>query len=274
LTLEAGVQFQEAYDAAQAQGRVLVGEDAPPGSVGAAGGWLLGGGYGPISPSYGLGTSVQYRLVSISDISPGVDNVIELNVVDSSGSYLTVNSHNHPDLFWALRGGGGGTYGIVTSVTYRTHPLVPVTGVFLTAQSRNNDTFKKFLSEFVRIQPDLSDAGFSGHGVVTPGGFQLFYLALNVTQAEANQTVDPFFAFAQNLTSEGLNVSMAATAPYTSIYEWLTPIYPAATLAGHNEEIASRLISRDIIEHNPQGIADAILLIEGTIGWQYVSNGS
>ena len=90
----------------------------------------------------------------------------------STGEYLTANSYTHTDLFWALRGGGGGTYGIVTSVTYRTHPLVPVTGVFLTAQSRNNDTFKKFLSEFVRIQPDLSDAGFSGHGVVTPGGFQ------------------------------------------------------------------------------------------------------
>ncbi|KIM73952.1 hypothetical protein PILCRDRAFT_80560, partial [Piloderma croceum F 1598] len=126
LTLEAGVQFQEAYDAAQAQGRVLVREDAPPGYVGAAGGWFLGGRYGPISPHYGL----------------GVDNVIELNVVDSSGSYLTVNSHSQPDLFWALRGRDSGTYGIVTSVTYRTHPLVPVTGVFLTANSRNNDTFK------------------------------------------------------------------------------------------------------------------------------------
>jgi hypothetical protein len=70
LTLEAGVQSREAYDAAQAQGRVLVGEDAPPGSVGAAGGWLLRGGYRPISPRYGLGSSVQYLLVSISDIPP------------------------------------------------------------------------------------------------------------------------------------------------------------------------------------------------------------
>jgi hypothetical protein len=93
-------------------------------------------------------------------------------VIDSSGSYLTINSYSHPDLFWAPRGGGGGTYGIVTAVISRTHPLVPVTGVFLTANSRNNDTFKKFLSEFVRIQSDLSDAGFSGHGVITAGAFQ------------------------------------------------------------------------------------------------------
>jgi hypothetical protein len=55
VTLGAGVQFWEAYEAAQAQGRVLVGGDAPGGSVGAAGGWLLGGGHSPISPFYGLG---------------------------------------------------------------------------------------------------------------------------------------------------------------------------------------------------------------------------
>jgi hypothetical protein len=89
-----------------------------------------------------------------------------------------------------------------------------------------------------------------------------------VTQAEANQTVDPFFTFARNLTSKGFNVSMVATVLYMSIYEWLTPIYPAATLVGHNEEIASRLITRDTIERNPRGIADAILSIEGTIAWQ------
>jgi FAD/FMN-containing dehydrogenase len=55
MTLGAGVQWHEAYDAVQAQGRVLVGGISPGGSVGAAGGWLLGGGHGALAPHYGLG---------------------------------------------------------------------------------------------------------------------------------------------------------------------------------------------------------------------------
>jgi FAD/FMN-containing dehydrogenase len=142
--------------------------------------------------------------------SSGVDNVIELNVVTSAGEYLTVNSHSHPDLFWALRGGGGGTYGIVTSVTYRTHPSVPLTGIFFSANSSNNATFKKLCTEFVRIHPDLSDAGFSGYAQTSPHELQVVYIAPNMSQAQANQTIDPFFAFAQNLTSEGLNRACAS----------------------------------------------------------------
>jgi FAD/FMN-containing dehydrogenase len=55
ITLGAGVQWHEAYDAAQAQGRALVGGISVGGSVGAAGGWVLGGGHSALAPSYGLG---------------------------------------------------------------------------------------------------------------------------------------------------------------------------------------------------------------------------
>src|ERR1700733_10716016 len=56
---------------------------------------------------------------------PGVDNVIQFTVVTADGRYLTVNAHKNTDLFWALRGGGGGTYAVVVSATYRTHPKFP-----------------------------------------------------------------------------------------------------------------------------------------------------
>jgi hypothetical protein len=55
ITLGAGVQWHEVYDAVQAQGRVLAGGSLAGESVGAAGGWLLGGGHGALSPNYGLG---------------------------------------------------------------------------------------------------------------------------------------------------------------------------------------------------------------------------
>lgn len=62
MTLGAGVQWHEAYDAVQAQGRVLVGGLSAGGSVGAAGGWAMGGGHSTIAPAYGLG-KIQTFLV-------------------------------------------------------------------------------------------------------------------------------------------------------------------------------------------------------------------
>lgn len=67
------------------------------------GGVSLGGGYGFWSKTYGLTT----------------DNILELDFVDPKGNHLTVNSKNHPDLYWALRGGGAGNFGIVTKYKFK-----------------------------------------------------------------------------------------------------------------------------------------------------------
>jgi len=55
FTFGAGVQWFEAYEAAKQRKRVIVGGISARGSVGAAGGWLQGGGHSALSPSYGLG---------------------------------------------------------------------------------------------------------------------------------------------------------------------------------------------------------------------------
>jgi hypothetical protein len=57
FTFEAGVQWFEAYEAAKQHRRVIVGGLSARGSVGAAGGWLQGGGHSALSPSYGLGNA-------------------------------------------------------------------------------------------------------------------------------------------------------------------------------------------------------------------------
>jgi hypothetical protein len=141
--------------------------------------------------------------------------------VTSTGKYLTANSYTNPELVLGAPWWGGGTYGIVTSATYRTHPSLPLTAVFKPTQP----TAVKLLAEFIRIQPSLSDAGFSGYALIGPNDLIWFYIALNVTQAQANKTVDPFFAFASNLTSEGLNISTAFTVPYPSFYSWYKFLY-------------------------------------------------
>lgn len=55
ITLGAGVQWHEAYDAVYRHGRIIVGGLSPGGSNGAAGGWVLGGGHSILSPKHGLG---------------------------------------------------------------------------------------------------------------------------------------------------------------------------------------------------------------------------
>jgi hypothetical protein len=61
-----------------------------------------------------------------------VDNVLEWEVVTASGEHLTATPDRHTDLYWALSGGGGGTYAALLSMTVRAHPDSPVTAANLT----------------------------------------------------------------------------------------------------------------------------------------------
>jgi FAD/FMN-containing dehydrogenase len=80
------------------------------GTVGAVGfaGFTLGGGYGLLSPSYGL----------------SVDNLLSAQVVLFDGTLVTASKEEHADLFWALKGGGG-NFGVVVSLTVRLHTIQP-----------------------------------------------------------------------------------------------------------------------------------------------------
>ncbi|KAH7921689.1 FAD-binding domain-containing protein [Leucogyrophana mollusca] len=254
ITLGAGVQWHEAYAAANAQGRIMVGGASAGGSVGAAGGWVLGGGHSALSPTYGL----------------GVDNVVEMTVVLSTGEYLTVNSHQHPDLFWAMRGGGGGTYGILTSVTYRTYPSLPVQAALFSANATNPTVMNTLMTELMRIHPALSDAGWSGYGSASNSSLFFAYMKPNGTVAQLNESFHSFVVFAQNLTSQGLSI---VTKPVyeDTWYEFYSTYLSGGVENGGNTMLGSRLIPRETLEKNSKELTNILLPIN--LSWNFVAGG-
>jgi hypothetical protein len=104
----------------------------------------------------------------------GVDNVVELEVVTADGKFVKASACSNSDLFWALRGGGGGTYGIVVGGTVKVHPTFPVTVTRFFVNSTSNYDPKMFnaVAHFLQRGTDLRNKyGLQGYFYVYPNGF-------------------------------------------------------------------------------------------------------
>ncbi len=136
LTAEAGARWIEAYLAAAAAGRYVQGGGCT--TVGVAGGFIQGGGFGSFSKRYGSGAG----------------SVLQFEVVTADGAIRTANALRNPDLFWALRGGGGGTFGIVSKVTLLTHPQPQSVGILSgTIRAPDAAAFRRLLDHLVAWYP-------------------------------------------------------------------------------------------------------------------------
>jgi len=100
----AGTRLIDVYDQLFRHGRTIPAGTCP--TVGIAG-LTLGGGIGLAARKFGL----------------TCDNLLEATVILADGSAVVCNRRQHQDLYWALRGGGGGNFGIVTRLVFRTHPV-------------------------------------------------------------------------------------------------------------------------------------------------------
>ena len=143
----AGARLGDVYAALAAAGRCLAAGSCP--SVGIAG-LTLGGGIGVLSRKYGL----------------TCDSLTSATVVTADGQVRTASASTAPDLFWALRGGGGGNFGIVTSFTFTTVPAPQLT-VFQLGYRAVADAFGAW-QPWIAAAPDELWANFNVTGGDSP----------------------------------------------------------------------------------------------------------
>ncbi|KAK0227831.1 FAD-binding domain-containing protein [Armillaria fumosa] len=214
ITMGAGVPFIDVYEFADANNVTIIG--AYHQTVAPSGGWVMGGGHSVLTPVYGL----------------GVDRVLQFKIVTPDGELRVANEFQHPDLFWALRGGGGSTFGVVLESSMLVEPRMSlvVAAISFSQTAENGVPFLKLLVDHTYR---WGTEGWGGHmrsnGIINVNPL--------LTLEEARVSVQPIvdYALAQN-----------GTATVEELPSWLTFFakYVLAAEAGVGVEttLGSRLI--------------------------------
>ncbi|KAI1306362.1 putative 6-hydroxy-D-nicotine oxidase [Xylaria venustula] len=236
MRLGAGVEVGELYAAADKYGVSAVGGECK--GVGVTGGYIQGGGHSPHSSIYGM----------------GADQVLSIDIVLPSGRFVTADKTHNPDIFWAVRGGGGATFGVVTSMTVKVHPKTVYSGLTFFVTSGNdslanvtNTAFNAGLEAYWRRFPDYAaKKGHYGYSSVYPRSDGVLgytwqfhpWLAPNTTLADFKETVAPLLAEWETV---GFTVE-PDFFEYDNFYTPWTLHFPTEVVANSDLRTGSRLI--------------------------------
>ncbi len=183
VTVEAGTRWLEAYQEVTGKHRRYV-QGGGCTSVGAAGGFIQGGGFGSWSKKYGTAAA----------------SMLEAEVVTADGKLRVANACQNQDLFWALRGGGGGTFGVVTRMTMMTHPLPKIFGwINGEIAAKSDAAFKQLIEHFLEFyRTSLSDEHWGEQVSVNRRNQLKLSLAFEgMTEDDAQRLWKPFRAWVE-----------------------------------------------------------------------------
>ena len=207
-------------------------------------GFTLGGGLGWLMGLHGL----------------VVDNLLSIELITATGEVLHASVDSHPDLFWALRGGGG-NFGVAASFEYRLHPLSEITGGLLAYSIESAGDVMRFYREFTQDAPDE----LTMHLVLAhaPDGSGLKLAAFAICHAgspeDAERDLAPVRAFGEPL------VDALGRIPYPAVNAMLDANYPRGALGYWKSSFLSGLPD-DFIDtaiaqfHKTPSIMNAILV--------------
>lgn len=190
VKMGAGVEVVESYRFAHQHGLVSVGGDCP--TVGVTGGWTQGGGgHGPGVSKFGLGAG----------------QALEWEVVTGAGEVLVASREQNQDLYWALSGGGGGTYGIVSSLTAKVYPDLISSAATLSfpATDVDSNSFWDAVQTWQAALLDLTGSGCFAIWSVTSSKFTLE--PANCPGLSKNETMDLLQPTLTNLAQHNISYS-------------------------------------------------------------------
>jgi FAD/FMN-containing dehydrogenase len=178
VSIGAGAIWLQAYQAVTgAAGRYVQGGGCT--TVGVAG-LVQGGGFGSFSKAFGTGAA----------------SLLEAEVVTADGQIRLANARINPDLYWALKGGGGGTFGVVTRLTLLTHDLPATFGsVSGTITAKSDAAYRALVTQFLGFYRTALFNPHWGEQVTFrfPRQMAISMVFQGLTQAEATETWRPFF---------------------------------------------------------------------------------
>jgi FAD/FMN-containing dehydrogenase len=266
LTVEAGTRWLEAYRALEGTGREVAGGGCN--TVGAAGGFTMGGGYSSFARRFGTAAG----------------NVLEMEVVTADGAVLVVNEHQHPDLFWAMRGGGGGTFGVITKVTYATHPA-PITlgGVSGTIRASSDRAYRALVDAVIDRMPELATEHWGEQVRFRPDHtVELTMTYVDLPDDGARAVWQPLFDWAEGHARDYETDVFVASGPFEGYWDanhWLA-VYPdiirldsrptrqhagdfwwtdhAGDVAQFVNSYQSRWLPLDVVRDRPREAAEAL----------------
>jgi FAD/FMN-containing dehydrogenase len=260
-----GTSWGEAYAAADMAKVTVVGGSEI--SVSSCGGYTLGGGHSWQGPAFGM----------------AVDNVLSFDVVLANGTLVTASACSHSDLFWALRGGGGGTFGVVTQCTYATHPFptAGAAGAFITIELLQKPASLAMALNGLLDWATAINAPGSG-SPVTVGGYFIpdfdapetpahshlsLLLGFNGTVDQGNAALEPLGAWLTTVPAY-LTVIGADVLPFTSLMQFHEYYDDSSESTGQPQTLGSRLIPYDTIINDTARaiIADTLAIIAYDVG--------
>ncbi|KAF8912198.1 hypothetical protein CPB84DRAFT_762123 [Gymnopilus junonius] len=219
LTFGAGTQFRDIAQFTDEHGLQFVGGSDQ--SVAAAGGWSQGGGHSPLSPNYGM----------------GADRTLQYKVVTPDGVFRTVNACQNEDLFFALRGGGGGTFGVVLEATM----MVSISETLRMANINwpiNDDNLRSVVGIFLDNVTAMAENGWGGY--LTPSIGNLVLISPRMDLEAAQEMMKPLVDLT---TAMGGNSSVTHIASYDEWFKgWMTGTIGAQDPVGLPVAITTRLI--------------------------------
>ena len=251
IKMGAGIQGFEAYSAADAAGLQVLGGECS--TVGIAGGYTQGGGHSALTSKHGL----------------AADQTLEWELVTGTGEHLLANRHNNTDLYWALSGGGGGTYGVVLSMTSKAHEDTPTAGANLTFASAgvSQDAYYEAITTFHSLLPEIVDAGVMSVWYFTNQSFAISPLTgPNVSVTQLETFLEPLMT-----KIDALNISYTSYFGQFDSYlqhfnHMFSPIQVGIAQYG------GRLIPRSVVTEKNQDLTAAFRFINNH-GGQFIGVG-